>query len=313
MSFVKLIQGSPESHLTPLFLIHAVSGLANPYSRLGPLTQLSDLFSLDDQRLVYGISSPLYTARNAAAFKSPTSLAAMARLYVKAVRKKQPYGPYLLGGWSMGGMLAVKMADILIREHGEQVLRVLVIDGANPVCLPAMSEEERIVMGDEILARNLGFAVSGTITNKASLGAWNSPPSDSASSSGTETRPPLLPRQLALGGELETFLLKIRAHIALGLDLMSTVDSETWLSTHLPTKMVLIKCVREEYLQDGQFGTKGEGVRALMAQDAMGWDKGRFGGFETVMLRRGTHDTCFDEEFVGDVTEVLVSALVDVE
>jgi thioesterase domain-containing protein len=55
------------------------------------------------------------------------SLEAMAALYVEAVRAVQPRGPYLLGGWSMGGSLAFEMARQL-QARGEEVGLVALID-----------------------------------------------------------------------------------------------------------------------------------------------------------------------------------------
>ena len=34
----------------------------------------------------------------------------MAAWYVKEIRGVQPQGPYLLGGWSMGGLIALEAA-----------------------------------------------------------------------------------------------------------------------------------------------------------------------------------------------------------
>lgn len=304
MSFIKPMQGSPESSLTPLFLIHAVSGLANPYSRLGPLTKPSFAISQDEERMVYGISSPLYTHHGS--FKAPRTLEAMARLYVNAIRKKQPYGPYLLGGWSMGGMLAVKMAAILMGEHGEQVLKVVVIDGANPEKLPPMSGEEQNVIGDEIFARNLAFAGGNSGKTRArSLAVPGS--GDSATSSDSEA-------STHASSPLETLLLKIRSHIALGLELMSCVEEGSWVQVGDPlkTKMTLVKCVDEAYLEDGQFGDKGVGVRTLMAEECMGWNADCFDSLEVIKLIGPTHDTCFEEKFVGKLTDILAECLIGV-
>ena len=154
MQFITHLQGDPHSSLTPLFLIHAVSGLSSPYLRLG---RLGDEYSyIDGERMVYGIASPIYGSRS---FKASATLQELANRYVDAIRAKQPHGPYLLGGWSMGGMLAIKMADILL-QHGEQVLKVIMIDSANPETLPHMELDEQRVMGNEIFRRNLGFTKS---------------------------------------------------------------------------------------------------------------------------------------------------------
>jgi thioesterase domain-containing protein len=56
-----------------------------------------------------------------------TDLGEMAAHYVEAVRGVQPEGPYLLGGWSMGGVVAFEMAR-LIRERGDRVAYLALID-----------------------------------------------------------------------------------------------------------------------------------------------------------------------------------------
>ncbi len=136
------LQGSKTSPFTPLFLIHAVSGLALPYLGLGSLT--GEDFGGDEGRAVYGISSPIYRTRD---YRLPTSLEDVARQYVSVIQREvQPEGPYLLGGWSLGGMIALKMASIL-EARGETVLHVIMIDSANPENYPAFvnrAEHEKI-------------------------------------------------------------------------------------------------------------------------------------------------------------------------
>jgi acetoacetyl-CoA synthetase len=51
----------------------------------------------------------------------------MASLYVEAIRTTQPHGPYLLGGHSLGGLIAMEMAQIL-RADGEKVFPVILLD-----------------------------------------------------------------------------------------------------------------------------------------------------------------------------------------
>jgi acyl carrier protein len=49
-----------------------------------------------------------------------TAIEAMAAEYVGAMRNVQPAGPYFLGGWSMGGVIAFEMARQL-QEQGETI------------------------------------------------------------------------------------------------------------------------------------------------------------------------------------------------
>jgi len=52
------------------------------------------------------------------------SLEEMASIYVEAIRAVQPEGPYRLGGWSMGGVVAFEMA----RQLGGDVEQLAVLD-----------------------------------------------------------------------------------------------------------------------------------------------------------------------------------------
>src|SRR5690606_8475653 len=54
-----------------------------------------------------------------------TSIDAMADCYLAAVRAAQPEGPYRLGGYSGGGLVAMEMAHRLRREGAEVELLVL--------------------------------------------------------------------------------------------------------------------------------------------------------------------------------------------
>jgi acyl transferase domain-containing protein/thioesterase domain-containing protein/acyl carrier protein/SAM-dependent methyltransferase len=55
----------------------------------------------------------------------------MAAAYVEAVRKAQPHGPYLLGGYSFGGSVAFEMARQLA-EAGERISWLLLLDAYAP-------------------------------------------------------------------------------------------------------------------------------------------------------------------------------------
>ncbi|HEX7314160.1 MAG TPA: alpha/beta fold hydrolase, partial [Pyrinomonadaceae bacterium] len=59
------------------------------------------------------------------------SIEEMAASYVEAVRAVQPDGPYALGGWSMGGLIAFEMAQQL-QAQGQQVSLLALIDTMVP-------------------------------------------------------------------------------------------------------------------------------------------------------------------------------------
>jgi thioesterase domain-containing protein len=80
------------------------------------------------------------------------SIEAMARRYVLELRAEQPHGPYHVGGYSLGGVVAFDMATILMRE-GEEVATLALIDCAPPGMAPAHAPDPRVVT---LFARVIG-------------------------------------------------------------------------------------------------------------------------------------------------------------
>jgi thioesterase domain-containing protein len=91
----------------------------------------------------------------------PGRLEEMAADYVAALREKQPSGPYYLGGWSVGGLIAFEMARQLARE-GETPELVALIDTVPPSLIsgPVPSEDELAAAFARDLARLLGQEVA---------------------------------------------------------------------------------------------------------------------------------------------------------
>jgi amino acid adenylation domain-containing protein len=100
---------------TPFFCVHPAGGNVLCYAYLSQL--------LGEDRPFYGLQ-----ARGLEGDVPPLrSIEDMARLYVDAIRDKQPRGPYLVGGWSFGGMAAVEVARQL-EAQGEVVAGLFLID-----------------------------------------------------------------------------------------------------------------------------------------------------------------------------------------
>ncbi|MBZ4377524.1 amino acid adenylation domain-containing protein, partial [Corallococcus sp. AS-1-6] len=108
---------------TPFFCVHPVGGNVLAYAelarRLGPAQPFYGL----QARGLDGTEQPLDTVE------------ALAASYVRVVRGVQPHGPYHLGGWSLGGVIAYEMAHQL-REAGEVVELVAMIDSYVPQAVP---------------------------------------------------------------------------------------------------------------------------------------------------------------------------------
>jgi amino acid adenylation domain-containing protein len=103
----------------PFFCVHAIGGEVISY---GELSQ-----ELGMEQPFYGLQSPpadFFT-------KSEVSIGQLATLYNREIRSVQSNGPYMLGGWSMGGLVAWEMAQQLVKE-GHTVGLLALIDTTPP-------------------------------------------------------------------------------------------------------------------------------------------------------------------------------------
>ena len=81
---------------------------------------------LDPQRPVYAMMPHDVTAEGA-----PQTIQEMAAAFLPTVRAAQPRGPYLIGGYSHGGLVALELAKQL-QQSGEDVALVFAIDTSMP-------------------------------------------------------------------------------------------------------------------------------------------------------------------------------------
>jgi len=75
----------------------------------------------------------------------------MAAHYIDALRRIQPEGPYILGGWSLGGIIAYEMAQRLVAQ-GQRVSQLLLLDST-----PWAFEREYVEEDDALILMNLLF------------------------------------------------------------------------------------------------------------------------------------------------------------
>jgi len=75
----------------------------------------------------YGIESPGLEDRQ----EPDLPLEALASFYLESVRSVQASGPYALGGYSMGGVMAFEMARQL-QAQGESVALLAILDAWSP-------------------------------------------------------------------------------------------------------------------------------------------------------------------------------------
>ncbi|MDT5268372.1 MAG: hypothetical protein QOH49_558 [Acidobacteriota bacterium] len=117
-----LVAIQPQGHLPPFFCVHPVGG--SPFCYLDLSRRLSP-----DQPF-YGLR-----ARDLGrGGEAHADVETMAADYVEAIRAVQPSGPYRLGGWSLGGIVAFEMARQL-HARGEAVAALVMFDSYAPELL----------------------------------------------------------------------------------------------------------------------------------------------------------------------------------
>lgn len=97
-----LVALDPHGSLPPLFLVHDLNGEVSRYTDLA--------CHLGDDQPVWGLQCTI----------DPDRIELMAGRYVTEIRRIQPSGPYRLGGWCFGAVVAFEMAHQLLAD-GEQV------------------------------------------------------------------------------------------------------------------------------------------------------------------------------------------------
>jgi thioesterase domain-containing protein len=120
----------------PFFCVHAIGGAVLSYRDLA--------IQLGGEQPFYGIQAAGLTGGRAV-----DDLPAMAAQYAAAVEAVAPHGPYLLGGWSFGGVVAFEMARQM-RQRGRPVALVALLDSWAPALAP-MPAVARHVREDEIV------------------------------------------------------------------------------------------------------------------------------------------------------------------
>jgi thioesterase domain-containing protein/acyl carrier protein len=127
-----LVAVKPQGEAAPFFCVHPVGGNVLCYLDLA-------------RRLAPG--QPLYALQSPQPGEgAPATVEEMAERYLRALRRLRPMGPYRLGGWSMGGLVALAMAQRLASE-GEEIEFLALIDTPPPPV-----EARGVATDDELVA-----------------------------------------------------------------------------------------------------------------------------------------------------------------
>lgn len=103
----------------PIFMVHPPGGIVVCYRELAQ--------HLDAELPLVAIRARGLHGQE----ELPATLVAMAADYVSAMRTYQPVGPYTLGGWSLGGLIAYEMAQQLLNA-GQSVAQLILLDTTIP-------------------------------------------------------------------------------------------------------------------------------------------------------------------------------------
>ena len=107
--FVLLREGSEAR---PFFIVHGVGGTVIELGALGK--------QIDTGRAVYAIQARGLDGKD----KPLETMEAMAALYVEEIRRRQPQGPWAIGGYSFGGVVALEMARLLGPDNVAQLVMI---------------------------------------------------------------------------------------------------------------------------------------------------------------------------------------------
>jgi naphtho-gamma-pyrone polyketide synthase len=117
-----VLQGSIKTARRVLFLFPDGSGSASSYAMLPRIAPDIALVGLNCPFL----KEPEQLAR--------VSLSDLTAPYLSEIRRRQPHGPYYIGGWSAGGICAYDAVQKLMQQGGH-VASLVLLDSPNPIGL----------------------------------------------------------------------------------------------------------------------------------------------------------------------------------
>ncbi|MCA2718480.1 non-ribosomal peptide synthetase [Microcystis sp. M169S2] len=124
-----LIAIQSQGNKTPFFAVHPIGGNVLCYVDLAR--------NLGTKQPFYGLQSLGLSELE----KTVASIEEMAMIYIEAIQTVQASGPYYLGGWSMGGVIAFEIAQQLLTQ-GQEVALLALIDSYSPSLLNSVNREK---------------------------------------------------------------------------------------------------------------------------------------------------------------------------
>ncbi|HTG31557.1 MAG TPA: amino acid adenylation domain-containing protein [Thermoanaerobaculia bacterium] len=280
-----LVPIQPLGARTPLFCVHALGGEVLCYYRLAR--------QLDTDQPVYGLQARPMEGQAEAPRVTVEETAAE---YVDAVRSFQPAGPYLLAGYSFGGVVAFEMARQLTGA-GEEVALLALLDTAVPPGNEAAEVDTAAIVVDFLryLAREQGRTLD--LEAEALRGL----PIDGQLARGLE----LLGSLEALGPGVDIPLLR---DLALGWSSRATAAERYRVSTY-PGRITLL---RASSVDSAALRELAPQRRRIFEDPTLGWDTVTAGGVEVHPVP-GSHQTIIEAPHVETLAKILGACIARAE
>ncbi|KFZ18301.1 hypothetical protein V501_01293 [Pseudogymnoascus sp. VKM F-4519 (FW-2642)] len=119
-----LLQGKIRTATSHLWMVPDGSGSATSYA---------DIPEISPGLAMWGLNSPYMKTSE----EFTCGVPGIAAKYIQEVKRRQPVGPYLLAGWSAGGVIAFEMLNQLVKA-GDRVSHLIMIDAPCPLIIEAL-------------------------------------------------------------------------------------------------------------------------------------------------------------------------------
>jgi aspartate racemase len=208
-----------------------------------------------------------------------TRIEDMAARYIEAMRTVQPEGPYFIGGWSMGGIIALEMSRQL-QVLSDEVALLVLMDSALP-----LARTRRRPVADNGAAQLGSFALDLGVS-------WN------------RTSPSLEELLLLpIEGKLALLLEHARAADKVSRDMKFSDFKRLW-EVYRANAMAQVDYVPQMVSCKITVLKAGEHSTSSQSESRLGWDKLSAAGAD-VYLMPGTHYTMMSEPHVQQLAERL--------
>ncbi len=151
VSSSSLVPLQTQGNKQPFFCVHPAGGHVFYYQGLSNY--------LGNNQPFYGLQAQGFGEEE----KVFTKVEDMAEFYLKTIQEFQPKGPYQIGGWSFGGVVAFEMAQQLLQQ-GEEVSLLALLDPWVPILLDPNKKIDNMYMKG-VLSRYFGgmFGVTNLV------------------------------------------------------------------------------------------------------------------------------------------------------